>query len=519
MAEGRGTSKDTPAQTTTHGPPSGNNRRRTRTERNDESSCHSPSTSQRAMHGILGGVTRMLSGRKPEEPIHSSSDSIENLAKARDSRPQKAHEASATRAGAEAHGAHVNNRAHKRDTGYLHEIKQRDVQIEECKAKCIRLRQESEAQSQRLAEESRQHEKDRQQQQAAYEDHLQQCETQIRKLNKILSQLLEDNEQLRTIVIARQENALQSMVSNNGRAPKEDRVVRDEFTKLDGKMRSWARNYGVKSLSDLEGVPDNEKDKVIKELGEYCREQDWASLMCKVSFSPDKVPGVLLQALLAKDVFERIFVDPFFAFGKIGDDNTLPEPAELNRIYGCMKQGKKIIAQKLTNANRNSNAVHEAEAHTWRSQTLRILSTATDPNTKPILQERIEELSSGLVTNLLGSSARTLLQSRNTEDAKKMNQELQSLYAGAAHLALSLWSQPTFMVCRSQQHLPVFTITNPMMTAHRLHHLDEDDCKLDGKQVLLVIRPVVLAFGTVNAEHYDLSKVWARATVLVNEKS
>ncbi|KAE8342567.1 hypothetical protein BDV24DRAFT_162458 [Aspergillus arachidicola] len=449
---------------------------------------------------VLG---QMLTGRKSEEPISPSSDSLERPDKERDSRAQKAHEATGTGADTKSHGAHINNRAHKRDIKDLHQDKEKGVQTEECKAKYNLLRQEFEAQSQRLAEEVRQHERDRQQQRSAYEYKLQQRDTKIRKLNEILSRLSEDNEQLQTIVVAHQEHALQSMASNNGWAPKEDRVVRDELLKLDGKIRSWARSYSVKSLTDLDNIQDNEKDKVIQELGEYCREQDWASLMCKVSFSFDKVPVILLQALLAKDVFGRMFVDPFFAFEKVGDDNSLPEPAALDRLYKYMIQ------------------VHEAEAHTWRSQTIRILSTATDPHTKtkPILQERIEELSSGLVTNFLGSSACTLLRSLDTDHAKKMNQELQSLYAAAAHLALSLWSQPTLMVCRNQQHLPDFAIASPMMIAHRLHHLDEEDSRLDGKQVLLVIRPVVLAFGTVNAEHYDLSKVWAPATVVINEKS
>lgn len=141
--------------------------------------------------------------------------------------------------------------------------------------------------------------------------------------------------------VARQRDALHSVMSKNGWAPKDDRVVRDELLKLDGKMRSWARNYSVKSLTDLNNIQDNEKDKVIQELGEYCREQDWASLMCKVLFSFDKVPFILLQALLVMDVFERMFVDPFFAFEKVGDGNGLPEPTVLDRLYKCMTQGKK----------------------------------------------------------------------------------------------------------------------------------------------------------------------------------
>lgn len=73
------------------------------------------------------------------------------------------------------------------------------------------------------------------------------------------------------------------------------------------------------------------------------------------------------------------------------------------------------------------------------------------------------------------------------------------------------------MVCKSQGDLPIFNATSSVMSAHRLHKLDEDDTRLDGKKVLLVVQPAVLAFGDENGESYDQSKVWARANVLVDE--
>lgn len=74
------------------------------------------------------------------------------------------------------------------------------------------------------------------------------------------------------------------------------------------------------------------------------------------------------------------------------------------------------------------------------------------------------------------------------------------------------------MACWSQQHLPVFRVANPAMSAHRLHQLDEDDSKLDDRKTLLVVQPAIIAFGSENAEYYDRSKIWAPAMVMVDEQ-
>ncbi|KAB8212741.1 hypothetical protein BDV33DRAFT_210929 [Aspergillus novoparasiticus] len=128
-------------------------------------------------------VGQVLTKQKSEEPMNPSSDSPESPDKARDSRAQKDHEASGTRTDTKSHGAHINERTHKGDTEHLHEGKENDVQIEEWKAKYNLLRQEFEGQSQRPAEEVRQHDSNSQQQRPTYGYNLQQHDIQIRKLN------------------------------------------------------------------------------------------------------------------------------------------------------------------------------------------------------------------------------------------------------------------------------------------------------------------------------------------------
>jgi hypothetical protein len=98
-------------------------------------------------------------------------------------------------------------------------------------------------------------------------------------------------------------------------------------------------------------------------------------------------------------------------------------------------------------------------------------------------------------------------------------ESLQGLYRDAAELALALWTQRTFMRARGLGDLPKFHISDSRMSAHRLHRLDEDDKRLDGTDVVLLVQPAILAFGNEDAENYDCSKIWCPATVVVDQRS
>ncbi|KAE8364463.1 hypothetical protein BDV27DRAFT_172353 [Aspergillus caelatus] len=265
-------------------------------------------------------------------------------------------------------------------------------------------------------------------------------------------------------------------------APMEDRLIHDELSKLAGTIRSWAKRHSAASPNTLQGIPREDKDVIIEGLGEYCSEHDWDSLIQKIPISSGKVPAILVQALLSRLVFETLFADCFFAFTRNGNDGTTPERAEMVKVYKAMRQ------------------VDETYAHAWRSQTL------------------IGRLSRELATKFLASPASHIFrQTARADDIRTREQELQSLLNGAAQLALSLWTQRPFIVCWIEYH--DFAINHRKMSAHRLHHLDEDDTRLDGKKVLLFIQPAILAYGTADGQDYNQRKVWMRATVVVDEGS
>ncbi|KAL4745918.1 hypothetical protein BDW72DRAFT_198191 [Aspergillus terricola var. indicus] len=321
----------------------------------------------------------------------------------------------------------------------------------------------------------------------------------IKALREELSACHEVKKKPNSATIGRQENDLQSLVATKWYAPKEDRYASDELFKLGDKIRQWARNNSA-SFSDLHAVATSETDLAVKYLSGYCAVPDWKTLMNKFPVSKDKAPALIVQAILAKDVFGKLFVDPFFAFITIEGDEAVPRPEQMRLLQDGIAR------------------VSDAESHIWRSQTIRGLSTARGVEAQPLLAARVEPICRQFVSDLLSSPIRFLL--RIGEDPaqsyNKWVQELLSLYRGAARLALVLWGQRASIATRTLHELPRFRIENEELSAHRLHHLDEDDTRLDGKEALLLVQPAILAFGSESAEHYDQHKVWAPAVVLLD---
>jgi hypothetical protein len=54
------------------------------------------------------------------------------------------------------------------------------------------------------------------------------------------------------------------------------------------------------------------------------------------------------------------------------------------------------------------------------------------------------------------------------------------------------------------------------MSAHSLH---TNANLLDRSEVTLCVQPAINTYDNENAENYNVSKVWARATMIVNEDS
>jgi hypothetical protein len=170
------------------------------------------------------------------------------------------------------------------------------------------------------------------------ERHIAGLEQDRTSLEKDLDDLTDECQRLKSVALIAQEGALKAM-AKGGHVPKEDRVVRTELTKLQDGVRQWARKYAVEAMADIDSVPSQQKDLVIKHLEGYCIQAEWSRFVHKAQIPPNKIPFVLVEALLAKDIFGQMFTDPFFLFPGTSDDCTLPDRVNMHLLHDTMKQG------------------------------------------------------------------------------------------------------------------------------------------------------------------------------------
>lgn len=67
------------------------------------------------------------------------------------------------------------------------------------------------------------------------------------------------------------------------------------------------------------------------------------------------------------------------------------------------------------------------------------------------------------------------------------------------------------------RQLNAFSIESPEMVAHPLYRLEDEDTSMDNRGVLLVVYPLVTAYGNDDGESYDHRTIWSKAIVLVED--
>lgn len=102
---------------------------------------------------------------------------------------------------------------------------------------------------------------------------------------------------------------------------------------------------------------------------------------------------------------------------------------------------------------------------------------------------------------------------RATETARR-EEQLLAIIRSAGELSSSLWKQKVYIEPRSTSYRGMpFRASSKEMTAHPAQRLEEDDNRMDGCPIQMVVQPAIFAFGNEEGKHYHLSKVWAKAVV------
>lgn len=170
---------------------------------------------------------------------------------------------------------------------------------------------------------------------AELEEEVRRLQGQIKSYEKGY-QLLQ--EQLREV----QEGAFRALKKGTW-MPKEDHRVREEFVKLEENTRVWAKTYALPNISTLQAkFTDTEKNRVLSKLDDYY-DGDWDRLVsCTKSLVQKRLPRILAQALLAKDIFEKIFDNPFLCFNEEtenAESYRSPFGTQLIALYSEMEKG------------------------------------------------------------------------------------------------------------------------------------------------------------------------------------
>lgn len=175
---------------------------------------------------------------------------------------------------------------------------------------------------------------------------LAELEEEIRRLQGQVKSYDEGYQLLQQQLRDAQEGAFRALKKGTW-MPKEDHRVREEFAKLEENIRTWAKTYALSDISILQAkITDTEKNRVLSKLDGYYDVQnggDWDRLIsCTKSLVQKRLPRILVQALLAKDVFQNIFDNPFFFLNEETENEEQfrsPFGTQLIALYSEMQKG------------------------------------------------------------------------------------------------------------------------------------------------------------------------------------
>lgn len=149
------------------------------------------------------------------------------------------------------------------------------------------------------------------------------------------------NDSLQETLDRIQERAFRSMDKGGWTAP-EDGKVRDNFLRLEGKIKKWAKTnaFQIASGENLDYLTAGQKQEIIQSLSGYCISDNWDQIIQMMAPSvAKKVSYLFAHAMLSKDIFGRIFMNPFLTLEVLGDAR-FPAASQIFNLYRAMAKSK-----------------------------------------------------------------------------------------------------------------------------------------------------------------------------------
>lgn len=166
---------------------------------------------------------------------------------------------------------------------------------------------------------------------------------------------------------------------------------------------------------------------------------------------------------------------------------------------------------------------NEEDAHTWRSQTLRLLFPPAENilETEVGLHRQTEQMildaANQQASKFLEGAALHLINEEARADARD---KLKAIYQEAAIMSYKLWTRRTSLRCTTLNdlHHPTFDPDSKYMIAHSSVGYEDHADQLKGRPISIIVHPCLIAFGTDDGKDYDQQRVWARAEVWLDSR-
>ncbi|KAM5451807.1 hypothetical protein MaudCBS49596_003635 [Microsporum audouinii] len=366
----------------------------------------------------------------------------------------------------------------------------------------------------------------------AMEQEIHQLRSEVGRQRQVITELQEGNaftkdenfqlrgkiRELNGLIRRTQERAF-GEISQGKWASQPDRDIRDDLSLFQRELRDWSKEYALDSISTLQALKmsEEEKEEFLCNLSKVVTLSDSGSIPATLRSGKmeRKLPSILLNALVAHDVYTQVFDDPFYFLGQSnGSDDQ-----------DCSVDGTPLVNETLNKIYTELMNLDEREAHIWRSQLVRIYNppeggilTEKDKLATKKMHFRVERCSDYFATIFHTGPARHLFRKLPSDRETVRLDKLRDIFMDAGELSSRLWTQRSYMKSQNLPSLKLepFKVSSPSMEAHPSQGLDDDeDSKLDGSRVEVVVHPAILAFGNDDCENYHIARVWAKAVVLL----
>ncbi|APA11419.1 hypothetical protein SS1G_11687 [Sclerotinia sclerotiorum 1980 UF-70] len=152
-------------------------------------------------------------------------------------------------------------------------------------------------------------------------------------------------------------------------------------------------------------------------------------------------------------------------------------------------------------------------AHIWCSDTLRLFFPEFKHNHKVkssrlLMQACLDKVADSYAEGFAASAARYIFRL----DSSDVISKLHKVYRQAANLSYNLWTRRVHLKITTLEGLDkMFDDKDPKTILHTT--VTEDEDKLTGQDITILVHPLVEAYGTEQAEHFDRSRIWGPAEV------